>query len=414
MDAATREAVCGAAVRAAKAVDYQGAGTIEFIADGSQGLRADRIWFMEMNTRLQVEHPVTEEITGVDLVEWQLRVASGEPIPLKQEELSINGWAMEARLYAEDPAKGFLPSIGRLEHCRLPDEARIETGVFEGAEVSPFYDPMIAKIVVHGGDRDEAIELLREASEQVEVAPVRTNAAFLAACLRSDLFCSGDVTTGFIDQNIDSLVAPKRSNTALAAALSWRLEQFMEIDAARFDASAANPSALFGFRLNASRVAARLDFTRDGEAQFALAEVKGRGADWRWQVAVDGRDIFERLDDLPTTYGADPVEPFEGPIRVFDGGASETFEFGGRVRGGSGHAVGDGSILSPMPGKVIAVDVAAGQAVTKGQKLLTLEAMKMEHSLVAPFDGVVAELNVSEGAQVQVEALLVRVEAAEA
>jgi len=368
---------------------------------------------MEMNTRLQVEHPVTEEITGVDLVEWQLRVASGEPIPLQQEELSINGWAMEARLYAEDPAKGFLPSIGRLEHCRLPDEARIETGVFEGAEVSPFYDPMIAKIVVHGGDRDEAIELLREASEQVEVAPVRTNAAFLAACLRSDLFCSGKVTTGFIDQNIESLVAPQRSDAALAAALSWRLEQFMDIEAAPFDASAPNPKALFGFRLNASRAAARLVFTRDGEPQFALAHVDGSGAEWNWQVTVDDRDVFEAIDHLPTAYGADPVEPFEGPIRVFAGGTSEAFEFGGRVRGGGGHAIGDGSILSPMPGKVIAVDVAAGQAVTKGQKLLTLEAMKMEHSLVAPFDGMVAELNASEGAQVQVEALLVRIEAAE-
>ena len=148
MDEATRAELCAAAVRAAKAVDYVGAGTIEFIADASQGLRADRIWFMEMNTRLQVEHPVTEEITGVDLVEWQLRVASGEPIPLSQDELEINGWAMEARLYAEDPAKGFLPSIGTLELFQLPEHlGRIDTGVYEGAEVSPFYDPMIAKVI---------------------------------------------------------------------------------------------------------------------------------------------------------------------------------------------------------------------------------------------------------------------------
>lgn len=259
-------------------------------------------------------------------------MASGEPIPLRQDELSINGWAMEARLYAEDPAKGFLPSTGRLEHCRLPEDARIETGVFEGTEVSPFYDPMIAKIVVHGGDRDEAIEQLGEACEQVEVAPVRTNAAFLAACLQSELFRSGDVTTGFIDQNIESLVEPKRSDAPLAAALSWRLEQFMEIEAARFDVSAPNPSSLFGFRLNATRKPARLDFTRDGDANFALAQVEGKAADWRWQVSVDGRDVFDALVDMPTTYGAEPVEPFEGPIRVFTGGASETFEFGGRVR----------------------------------------------------------------------------------
>ncbi len=160
MDPDTREAICAAAVRAAKAVDYEGAGTIEFIADASEGLRADRIFFMEMNTRLQVEHPVTEEITGVDLVEWQLRVASGEPIPLKQDELSINGWAIEARLYAEDPAKGFLPSTGRLEHFDLSEEGRIESGVTQGSEISPFYDPMIAKLIAYGETRREAIDQL--------------------------------------------------------------------------------------------------------------------------------------------------------------------------------------------------------------------------------------------------------------
>jgi len=160
MDEATRADLCAAAVRAAKAVDYVGAGTIEFIADASEGLRADRIWFMEMNTRLQVEHPVTEEITGVDLVEWQLRVASGEPLPLQQDELSINGWAMEARLYAEDPAKGFLPAIGPLEHLRFGDDLRIDTGVEEGGAVSPFYDPMIAKLIAHGASREAAIETL--------------------------------------------------------------------------------------------------------------------------------------------------------------------------------------------------------------------------------------------------------------
>src|SRR5688572_12408589 len=157
MDEATREAVCSAAVRAAKAVNYEGAGTIEFIADASEGLRADRIWFMEMNTRLQVEHPVTEEITGVDLVEWQLRVASGEKLPKAQDELRINGHAIEARLYAEDTAKGFLPSVGRLDHFDLGDEGRIESGVEEGDELSPYYDPMIAKLIVHADTRAEAI-----------------------------------------------------------------------------------------------------------------------------------------------------------------------------------------------------------------------------------------------------------------
>src|SRR6185503_1786981 len=157
MDAATREAVCGAAVRAAQAVNYENAGTIEFIADASDGLKPDRIWFMEMNTRLQVEHPVTEEITGQDLVEWQLRVASGKKLPKRQDELTITGHAIEARLYAEDPAKGFLPSVGRLDHFDLGDDGRIETGVEEGDAISPFYDPMIAKLISHAGNRRDAI-----------------------------------------------------------------------------------------------------------------------------------------------------------------------------------------------------------------------------------------------------------------
>src|SRR4051794_39078113 len=184
MDPETREAVCGAAVRAAQAVNYEGAGTIEFIADASDGLTPDRIWFMEMNTRLQVEHPVTEEITGQDLVEWQLRVASGETLPKTQDELSIHGHAIEARLYAEDPAKGFLPSVGKLEHYDLGEDGRIETGVEEGDAISSFYDPMIAKLVAVGDDRLEAILNLAASLYGLRIWPVKTNAAFLLACLQ--------------------------------------------------------------------------------------------------------------------------------------------------------------------------------------------------------------------------------------
>src|SRR6187399_1986747 len=200
MDEATREAVCGAAVRAAKAVNYEGAGTIEFIADASEGLKADRIWFMEMNTRLQVEHPVTEEITGQDLVEWQLRVASGEKLPLKQGELFIDGHAIEARLYAEDPARGFLPSVGRLEHFDLGEDGRIETGVEEGDAISPFYDPMIAKLVAHGDDRAEAIGELAAILDEVEVWPVHTNAGFLFNALLQPEFGASEIDTGFIER----------------------------------------------------------------------------------------------------------------------------------------------------------------------------------------------------------------------
>src|SRR3954451_8094878 len=205
MDTETREAVCGAAVRAAQAVNYEGAGTIEFIADASEGLRADRIWFLEMNTRLQVEHPVTEEITGQDLVEWQLRVASDEKLPKRQDELSINGHAIEARLYAEDPAKGFLPSVGKLDHFDLGDDGRIETGVEEGDAISPFYDPMIAKLIAIGDDREQAIDELAAILDRVEVWPVRTNAGFLFNALTHPDFAAARIDTGFIEKHLEDL-----------------------------------------------------------------------------------------------------------------------------------------------------------------------------------------------------------------
>ena len=215
MDAATRAAVCDAAVKAARAVGYRGAGTVEFIADASEGLRADRIWFMEMNTRLQVEHPVTEAITGQDLVEWQLRVASGEPLPLSQDQITINGHAIEARLYAEDPGKGFLPSTGPLTHFRLPAGIRVDSAVEEGGAVTPYYDPMIAKLIVHAPDRASAAGRLAVACRETEVFPVRTNAAFLAKCLDNADFLAGDINTGFIDAHKAELVPPAGAPAAI-------------------------------------------------------------------------------------------------------------------------------------------------------------------------------------------------------
>ena len=318
MAPATREAICAAAVRAAQAVDYVGAGTIEFIADASDGLRADRIWFMEMNTRLQVEHPVTEEITGQDLVEWQLRVASGERLPKRQDELAIDGWAIEARLYAEDPAKGFLPSIGRLDRFDLGDTARVDTGVEQGAEISPFYDPMIAKVIAWGEDRETA----------------REGEALMPAAQPSE----------------ERLIA---AASALVA---------------------ENPLA--GFRLNAApRHRAR--FLLDGAAVT---------------VELDGRGVAVPIDS----------------VLVSDAGQTWALSQW-RASGIAAGAAGDGAILSPMPGRIIAVDVAAGDAVVAGQKLVTLEAMKMEHSLTAPFDGIVEELSAVEGAQVTEGTLLVRI-----
>jgi 3-methylcrotonyl-CoA carboxylase alpha subunit len=370
MDEATREQLCAAAVKAAKAVDYVGAGTIEFIADASEGLRADRIWFMEMNTRLQVEHPVTEEITGVDLVEWQLRVASGEPLPKRQDELAIQGWAMEARLYAENPATGFLPSIGRLDHLVFPDNVRVDTGVTEGAAVSPFYDPMIAKLIATGETREDAIDALIDGISGTEVWPVKTNAGFLAQLCNHADFRSGDVDTGLIARDGDDLVhAPAPDADELAEA------------AAHLAASLGGGpwSAALGFRSNAApRATARL------------------------------------VDDMGELHIVALGEVYEGDaadeVLMFGGGFARRYVLD-RHEGGGHHGAHDGDILSPMPGRIIAVEVTQGQSVTKGQKLLTLEAMKMEHSLVAPFDGVVAELNAETGAQVQVEALLARIEA---
>ena len=410
MDEATRQAVCAAAVRAAQAVKYENAGTVEFIADASEGLRADRIWFMEMNTRLQVEHPVTEEITGEDLVEWQLRVASGEPLPKKQEELSINGHAIEARLYAEDPAKGFLPSVGRLEHFDLGEGGRIETGVQEGDAISPFYDPMIAKLVARGEDREEAISELASILDKVEVWPVKTNAGFLGGLLRMEEFKEAKLDTSLIARKGDALTQTPVPDAVLLAAMSWRLEEFM---AAEFEGdNAISPPGLFGFRSNRDPAPARFDLLINGEAHSVTARPGRADAEWQWDIAIDGRISFEDVEALPTTYGPPAEDQPDGPVRLFQGGHAYEVSFGlgrGSVRA---HGVADGVIVAPMPGRVTAVEVGAGDKVAKGQRLLTMEAMKMEQALVAPFDGVVAEVNAAAGAQVVEGAVLVRVEPA--
>jgi 3-methylcrotonyl-CoA carboxylase alpha subunit len=373
MDEVTRAAICDAAVRAAKAVDYVGAGTIEFIADASEGLRADRIWFMEMNTRLQVEHPVTEEITGVDLVEWQLRVASGEALPLRQDELSINGWAIEARLYAEDPAKGFLPSVGTLDHFDLGAHGRIETGVEEGDVISPFYDPMIAKLVARGDDRDEAIAGLVDILDEVEVWPVRTNAGFLFNALLHPQFGAAEIDTGFIARESEALIPDVEPDEPL-----WRAAAAV----ATAEDEEGGFGSLAGFRLNAA--------PRTGAAL-------GRGGTFR----------HVPLDDRAPTAAASGFRDGEHVVVFYEG---QAYQFDRSARGSVGAAAGNGAILAPMPGKVTSVEVAAGDVVTKGQRLLTLEAMKMEHGLVAPFDGVVAELSAVAGAQVQVDAVLAKIE----
>ena len=377
MDAETREAVCGAAVRAAQAVNYENAGTIEFIADASEGLRADRIWFMEMNTRLQVEHPVTEEITGQDLVEWQLRVASGEKLPKTQDELTISGHAIEARLYAEDPAKGFLPSVGELHklYIAAPPEyaVRFDMGFETGDAVSPHYDPMLGKLIASGKDRAKAVEALAWACRWTTVWPVRTNLGFVLRCLEDRRFQNGEVDTGFIERNLDALTRPSLPVDAMAA---YAADEIVAVN--------SRPSPLRkGFRLNAEP-RARIELIDDQGDRYDVDLVRGAGQ------GFGGFDV-------------------ERGYVIWDEGEYRAFRIFEPRNTGTTHSAHDGEIEAPMPGRVTAVEVSLGENVAIGQRLLTLEAMKMEHALTAPFDGTVAELNATPGAQVSEGQLLVKV-----
>jgi 3-methylcrotonyl-CoA carboxylase alpha subunit len=392
-----RAAMGQAAVRAAAAIGYSGAGTIEFIVDGSEGLRPDRFWFMEMNTRLQVEHPVTEAVTGIDLVEWQLRVASGESLPARQEEIRLSGHAFEARLYAEDVPAGFLPATGTLTHLKFPQGARIETGVRPGDTISPWYDPMIAKIVTHAPTRAIALAKLAAALDATEVAGSVTNIAFLAALARHEGFGGGDVDTGLIGRDLDRLTATRAPDLAVRALAA--------LGAAGL-ASGGGPFA--GFSLWAPL---RHSVTLDGMTaviavlapdrievtlEDGVALCRRVGGDW-W---VDGRPSGARIVLTP------------GRVSVFRQGAHH-FTLTDPLDRDSA-ATGGGLTLSPMPGLVKAVFVSAGQVVTAGDRLAILEAMKMEHTLTAARDGTVAEVLVTPGQQVEAGAALVRLEETEA
>jgi propionyl-CoA carboxylase alpha chain/3-methylcrotonyl-CoA carboxylase alpha subunit len=384
MDEATRAAVTSAAVKAARAVGYQGAGTVEFIADGSGPLDAARIWFMEMNTRLQVEHPVTEMITGLDLVEWQIRVARGEPLPLAQGAICATGHAMEARLYAENPAKKFLPSTGPLRRFRAPkagDGVRIDAGVEQGSEVTPFYDPMIAKIIVHAETREKAAAKLADACAEVEVWPVKTNAGFLARCAAHPDFVAGHVDTGFIEARLKVLVGDGAPSEAAAALAAFALVERDDHDAPPTPWAALGGAT--GFRLNAdSRAGVRLEV--GGSVVTAPL----------MEAALEDGDVLF-IDDQAL---------------VFDGGDAFAFRWPQAQAGGAAAAVSDGLLTSPMPGRIVSVGAEQGQRVMKGQAIVTLEAMKMEHALMAPFDGRLVSLTVKPGDQVSEGVALARIE----
>ncbi|MGX1789336.1 ATP-binding protein [Bosea sp. NPDC055332] len=394
-----RAAMGKAATEAAKAVGYVGAGTVEFIADGRDGLRADRFYFMEMNTRLQVEHPVTEAITGLDLVELQLKVAAGEPLGFTQEDVRAEGHAVEARLYAEDPEKGFLPSTGKLWALQFPqsEDIRIDTGVEAGDSVTPFYDPMIAKVIAHGRTRDEALDHLAFALGETIVAGPRTNLAFLKKLAEAEGFRKGPFDTGFIERNITALGAePQPLDAAAVAAAALQLEEERQVAALDLAIERTGDEAKSPW-LDADafsimpRPALGLPLLVDGERIEAKIEWNGDDA----RVSLPGHPLDEGEHEVTLaraeagTYLA-LHRGRQTSVALFD-----PFSVDLDAAAGAG-----GVVKAPMHGKLIALFVKAGEAVVKGQRLAIVEAMKMEHVLTAPRDGTVTELGAEPGAQV--------------
>ncbi len=383
-----RAAMGQAAVRAAETIGYKGAGTIEFIVDGSNGLRADGFWFMEMNTRLQVEHPVTEAITGIDLVEWQLRVAAGESLPLRQEEITITGHAFEARLYAEDVPAGFLPATGTLAHLHFPDGARIDSGVRQGDTISPWYDPMIAKLTTHGPTRDIALSRLRAALAGTQVAGSVTNLAFLGALTRHAGFRAGEVDTGLIGRDLAALTAqPALAPDTLAlAALA---------------VMAGGSGFALWEPLWQSVVLAQ------GDTLFACAVARDASG---WRVRVDGTEVRAELRGgdwwLDGQRAQGQARRWGGGVSVF-GAVTVHFTQPDPLDRETEVGAGAGVVLAPMPGLVKAVFVKPGAVVEKGARLAILEAMKMEHTLTAGRDGTVAEVLAAAGQQVEAGAALI-------
>ncbi len=413
-----RQAIGAAAVQAAKAVKYVNAGTVEFISSGGEDF-----YFMEVNTRLQVEHPVTELVTGYDLVDWQLRIAAGETLPVSQDEVAVSGHALEARIYAEDPANNFLPSTGRLTHVRWPaaddsDSVRIDTGVRDGDAVSPFYDPMICKLVVWGNDRDAALRRMRQALSDLEIAGPATNSDFLGRVVAHEAFANGGFDTGFIETYSDD-VLPAPGATPddgvacfVLAEEAGRFQQNAVPDPSRDPYSPWNQTN--GWRLNyhtyryvefedaAGPRTVKLHYRADGYA----VEIGGRMIDAQVQPAGDGA-LDVRLDGRRLS------------ARVVADGAKRAIFLGGLRydlalldplvdvddAGGS-----DDRLTAPMSGKVIKVSVENGAAVTRGTPLLILEAMKMEHTIAAPADGTVTQLLYRVGDQVDEGAKLVEFE----
>ncbi|WP_066273285.1 acetyl/propionyl/methylcrotonyl-CoA carboxylase subunit alpha [Hydrogenophaga palleronii] len=415
-----------AAVAAAKAVNYVGAGTVEFIVEQPEGYahpEAMRFYFMEMNTRLQVEHPVTEAITGLDLVEWQLRVASGEPLPLKQEDLRIHGHAIEARICAETPDNNFLPATGTLTVYRKPDcssfergTVRVDDGVREGDTISPFYDSMVAKLIVHGATRAEALARLDTALAETRIVGLSTNVQFLRHVVTSRAFAQAELDTALIPREADALfhqdkvgkplaVAATVAQTLLAERASEGVDPFSRRDGWRPHGITVRR---FDFEYQGEVLQAQLSYLHDGALQLAFGEVSG----------------VLTFDALPSDTGTRMDLRFNGQgqtvqtwqvgehVHIFCGlGATQILEIDALAHAGETAAEG-GRLTAPMPGKVVSFAVKAGDTVTKGQALAVMEAMKMEHTIAAPADGTVAELLYAPGDQVNEGAELLKLSVA--
>lgn len=391
-----REAMGEAAVNAAKAINYEGAGTVEFIVDGADGLRPDGFWFMEMNTRLQVEHPVTEAITGLDLVELQILVASGAALPITQDDLSINGHSFEARIYAEDVPAGFLPATGTLDHLSFPQNARIDTGVRQGDTITPHYDPMIAKITTFGPDRPSALGRLRKALAGTHVAGSTTNLAFLHALASHEGFARGQVDTGLIERDIDTLTAralpgPAVMVVAALASLDIPTDPFIGFR------HWSDASLYFDLIHEGASLSGRL--IRRGDTQYELDGQVFDVSEETGTFTVNEGGHVQRLNAVK----------IDSTTTVFSDGQSYTFL--SPVLGQPEEAASGDIVTAPMPGLVKVVFVAEGDAVETDAPLMILEAMKMEHTLCAPRSGIVADVLTKTGAQVDGDAILLTLEA---
>lgn len=395
-----RAAMGAAAVAAARAIDYVGAGTVEFLLDAE-----GQFYFLEMNTRLQVEHPVTEMITGQDLVAWQLNVAAGETLPLTQDEIQFDGHAIEVRLYAEDPAAGFLPQTGRIVGWQPADGPglRVDHGIAEGQDVTPYYDPMLAKVIAHGATREEARRRLVRALDQTSLLGVASNKSFLMDVLAHEVFAEGAATTAFIEQHATPTVqAPTDETIAVAAALLYR-RNARQGDAWR---SSALPPTTMTLLCG--------DETANCILQPDMND--------RFRITVGERDMaidIQATDDNRLRYGLDGIGrwahvAFDDAVLHLDvGGQTLRFAEQTATAGGRAAGIGDGRLLAPMAGRIVAVHAAAGATVARGDIVVVLEAMKMEHEIKAPADGTVAEIAVADNQQVDARQLLAVVEAAE-